>query len=1008
MIEKLSIAATCLVLVACGGGSANNTFTPIGNNTMGAIAATGAPLPNVPYTIIKVADGTVISGTVGADAYLQAEAKQTDAPFIVQVTDTGVTPNVTYENLVLSSDFGSDGKANLNVTPISTIVTRIVRGQLGDLSKSTEAELSQTRTDAANAVKAALQPLLDAAGVTATSGTDLITKPFTPVSDPLDKVLDTIKVDCTSGTTCTITPTSAKAANESSTGGVMAISTNSVSAANTSATTVQAKLNDPATKAAMQSTAPVVVVFGSGGAWGSASDSWAGYTGKFTIYNFTDQAIDGNAVLYFESKKLQQNGFWDVTATVANGKFSLTLPSWGNIPPKTSSAAKPSSYTFGFNGSGVPSAVTDIYACNINGKKCLVLIDDGTLDVSAASSNEVKIRSWTNFLSSLPSTVSNDAAKEAAKSLPPTTTESNTQEATKPAQQAASSAGGGGSNSAGTAQIALVSTSSWTGGFNGELQLTNTSNTNWDSWKVTFTKPGAITAIGSWGNYKLSNSGSSYTFENKSWNGKLSAGKMIKLGFGGSGSLGPTDVATNCTISVNGGASISCAAATQTTSVTANQPTGGNTSSTSSSSSSSSNTSTTAPTPPAPPAPPAASTTNSANSNASPAASSGTSSGGAEPTTVANSIKGKANDTTKRVYVGYYPSWSDNWFSAKDWANNALSDDQILNASKMARIPGTYTHVVAAFAQPNFTWSTSANFTANAWTGTGLNFNAGPQDIKRAIDVLHARGIKVLVAVGGATYNDWGALAAENANANGTITNALKQMILDVGFDGLDVDYEVDGIDTPKFTGAVNAMRQAVDLANAADSSTNRWLALAGWSTGADPAGSYWGGKAGGERLVFSQAGMAAKIKMVSIMSYDARFEHYDGVKAWQYYRDLFPSTTIVNIGLETTPEGWAGGMLVVEDADAQCTGSKILGNQAFEDLTNATLANSAYSVNRYAGAVKVSRPNSNPRDGAMLWQILKTATATCGSATVASPGTIAAKISTLYGLPADPRAAWK
>jgi hypothetical protein len=153
---------------------------------------------------------------------------------------------------------------------------------------------------------------------------------------------------------------------------------------------------------------------------------------------------------------------------------------------------------------------------------------------------------------------------------------------------------------------------------------------------------------------------------------------------------------------------------------------------------------------------------------------------------------------------------------------------------------------------------------------------------------------------------------------------------------------------------------------------------------------------------------MAQKIDMVSIMSYDARFEHYDGVKAWQYYRDLFPSTTIVNIGLETAPEGWAGGMLVVEDADAQCTGSKILGNQAFEDLTNATLANSAYSVNRYASAVKVTRPNSNPRDGAMLWQILKTATATCGSATVASPSTIAAKISTLYGLPADPRAAWK
>jgi len=66
-----------------------------------------------------------------------------------------------------------------------------------------------------------------------------------------------------------------------------------------------------------------------------------------TIYNFTDQAIDGNAVLYFESSKLKQNGFWDVAATVSNDKFSLTLPSWGNIPPKTNNSVKPSSYTFG-------------------------------------------------------------------------------------------------------------------------------------------------------------------------------------------------------------------------------------------------------------------------------------------------------------------------------------------------------------------------------------------------------------------------------------------------------------------------------------------------------------------------------------------------------------------------------------------------------------------------------------------------------------------------------------
>ena len=330
----------------------------------------------------------------------------------------------------------------------------------------------------------------------------------------------------------------------------------------------------------------------------------------------------------------------------------------------------------------------------------------------------------------------------------------------------------------------------------------------------------------------------------------------------------------------------------------------------------------------------------------------------------------------------------------------------------MARIPATYTHVVAAFAQPNFSYTTAGNFSANNWNGTGLNFNAGPKDIKRAIDVLHARGIKVVLAVGGATYNDWAALAAEG-DAAGPITAALKNIMLDIGFDGLDVDYEVEGASAARiaeYKGAINAMRRAVDLAGG-----QRLLTLAGWSIGADCTPetgssaaacggktSYWGGTAGRERLLFSQPGMAQKIDMVSVMAYDARYEHFDGPKAWALYRDLFPSTTIVNLGLETSPEGWAGGLLVINDADAQCEGSKILQDQFSNPVALP------YSVERYAKTPTVQRPTSNPRDGAMLWQIMKTATAACGTSSAASPGTIARKLSDLYGLQRDDRSAWK
>jgi hypothetical protein len=73
---------------------------------------------------------------------------------------------------------------------------------------------------------------------------------------------------------------------------------------------------------------------------------------------------------------------------------------------------------------------------------------------------------------------------------------------------------------------------------------------------------------------------------------------------------------------------------------------------------------------------------------------------------------------------------------------------------------------------------------------------------------------------------------------------------------------------------------------------------------------------------------------------------------------------------------------------------------------------NAPYSVARYTGAVTGSTSSRrNPRDGAMLWSILKTANGSCGSAAVASPGTIGKKIAPSFGLTDDPvlqQAEWK
>jgi hypothetical protein len=316
-----------------------------------------------------------------------------------------------------------------------------------------------------------------------------------------------------------------------------------------------------------------------------------------------------------------------------------------------------------------------------------------------------------------------------------------------------------------------------------------------------------------------------------------------------------------------------------------------------------------------------------------------------------------------RALVGYYPSW-------------LAATTQPLTAT-----PDAYTHVVIAFAKPDFAWD------GTSWTGTGLQFAASPNEVRGQIEALHARGIRVLLTVGGAKYLNWAPLAAEASKA-GNITAALKTFVADIGFDGLDVDYETEGADPAQiseYAAVITALRNAAG--------PDRMLALAAWSTGADctPATgtqacggklSILPGRSGRERLVFRDTALLNKINMISVMSYDAGYETFDAVRAWSLYRDLVPTTITVNIGFEIAPEGWGGAKLVASEADAICSGSIILGDQ-FGDKVGKP-----YSVSRLLRDGPLSHhPNSNPRDGAMLWHITKVqAMPSCGNPAVVPP----------------------
>ncbi len=67
----------------------------------------------------------------------------------------------------------------------------------------------------------------------------------------------------------------------------------------------------------------------------------------------------------------------------------------------------------------------------------------------------------------------------------------------------------------------------------------------------------------------------------------------------------------------------------------------------------------------------------------------------------------------RRFFVGYYPSWLD--------AANA-GDEGARAKSGLATVPSAYSHIVIAFAQPDFSWSGDMT----SWAGSGLSFRASP------------------------------------------------------------------------------------------------------------------------------------------------------------------------------------------------------------------------------------------------------------------------------------------
>ena len=93
------------------------------------------------------------------------------------------------------------------------------------------------------------------------------------------------------------------------------------------------------------------------------------------------------------------------------------------------------------------------------------------------------------------------------------------------------------SNADGVESLLVKSTSSWSGGFNGEIQFTNEGTESIDGWSLEIENGPAINSA--W-NCQWSNDGTVDRFIDDGWNGTIEPGGTITIGYGADGNLQET------------------------------------------------------------------------------------------------------------------------------------------------------------------------------------------------------------------------------------------------------------------------------------------------------------------------------------------------------------------------------------------------------------------------------------------------------------------------------------
>lgn len=250
------------------------------------------------------------------------------------------------------------------------------------------------------------------------------------------------------------------------------------------------------------------IIVSAASAWGTAADSWAGYTGQLSLWVPAD--IKGGWTLKFRSAQLAQQAsaasFWNTTASydAATQTFTLISPAWaGDVKAN-------SILSVGFSASGVLDTHFTLDHCTLNGQPCAATV---------MTSQDSLVT-----LANLQASGSSDAATD-----PGSTTDTTTQNPSTGVTAA-------------NLELLLSISSTWEGGYAGNISIKNIGSTTLaagaSGWQAKLKFPDAATArdvfkSGPWNLQAAFADDGTVTLTPAAWAAALAAGDTLSSGFNG-------------------------------------------------------------------------------------------------------------------------------------------------------------------------------------------------------------------------------------------------------------------------------------------------------------------------------------------------------------------------------------------------------------------------------------------------------------------------------------------